>query len=92
MKVGSIVECIYNYHNGEYDYLKPIGVILPKLKNIYTIRDIYKADGYVFLLLEEICNDAGYGIECFREVEFPDDLQSQINEALKSPLKEFELV
>lgn len=72
MQVGSLVVCVKaDLDNSPHH--KPL-----VLKKIYTIRGMFKYDGEVGLLLEEIVNiqhpsggEIGYNIKRFRELDTP---------------------
>ncbi|MNT95842.1 hypothetical protein D3C72_2378030 [compost metagenome] len=72
MQVGSLVVCVKSDLDN-YPHHKPL-----VLKKIYTIRGMFKDDGEVGLLLEEIVNiqhpkggEIGYNIKRFRELDTP---------------------
>lgn len=80
MKVGSIVECIDN----KVRFTKPL-----KLKQPYTIRGFCKCpnSGSDGIYLEEVVNEINpvfkrenaYGIERFRELQPPMEIQSALD-------------
>lgn len=88
MKVGSLVECVDN--NGFDNMLIPL-----KTNTAYTIRVIRESpfgSGVTQCLLFEVKNgtdkghEYGYGLFRFREIQFPDNLESEIKEALTREL------
>lgn len=96
MRVGSIVECVLDYTGCAY-----YGEICPIIKRTYTIREIFPhpKENQVLVRLEEIINkpidyynmspwECGFYIHAFREIQFPDDLQEQIEECLNRELIE----
>ena len=97
MRIGSIVECV-----DPYPGFPEFGV-LPLFKVAYTIR-AFCSDGNIYL--EEIINpiqfcddlyggvvwmEPAYKRSRFREVQFPSDLETQIQECLTRRLEPVEL-
>lgn len=52
----------------------------------YTVTDIDESDGGVWLVLAEFPESVSFGIDDFREIIFPEDLMSQVTEALDREL------
>ena len=81
MKIGSIVECV-----GQSWFNNAIGLsgfsALPIKGNFYTVN--YIEDGYIGL--ENMPSEDVYRVSNFREIQFPDDLQEQIEECLTREL------
>jgi len=88
MKAGSLVECMDNTTTISEKY-KGMGAIYPKLKIVYTVREI-RSDNNT-LLLEEVDNshlipfsernrEPGFAIKRFRELQPPiSNIEEHIN-------------
>lgn len=87
MKVGSIVECVI-----VIDVLKCLNcnpLTVPKVGDILTVNFIRSDPDGIFLGFDEIDQEDTYRWDHFREIQFPPDLQEQIEECLT---REFELI
>jgi hypothetical protein len=101
MQVGSLVEMVNNYTAEEKYYANMIGVVMPVVGPVYTVREIVDDDGETCLLLEEIVNpdrfpafpqldDLGepcWEIEKFRELQPPQaiDVEALMEESIYEP-------
>jgi len=83
MKIGSLVECIK-----DFTPFNEWNIIIPKIKRIYTIRDIRNENGHLYICLEEIVNhkpkgfrlEPAFHIDFFREV---DEIELNLEEILE---------
>lgn len=83
MKLGSIVICVSDTVIPGYEDAPEV------LKGVpYTVRDIYKEDGYLWIELEELPGGIGYYALDFREIEFPTAFLTEIEEAINRELVE----
>ena len=87
MKVGSLVECVMPNNQ----YWGPIpntsdceDKISPVNGTRAFVTDIEILDGEVYLYLTGFLDS--YYAECFREIQFPDNLESEIKECLTREL------
>jgi hypothetical protein len=99
MKVGSLVELVYDEWSGEWlSYMLDNGIILPVKGKVYTIREIFETENVDMfgVLLEEIINprielengkdEPGFLMHRFRELMPPTSIS--LESVLENQLQE----